>query len=512
MVPPSINDTTPGLVLGVVHKGDLVISKAYGMANLSYSIPNSSEMLYNLGSVSKQFLGYAFAILHTQGKLDVDEPVGKYLDEWPDFEQEVSIRHLLTHTSGYREAYTMSNLAGRLAGTDRLSRAECLDVVRKQPDLEFRPGSHYTYNSTAYVILAEVLEKITGEEAHIWVSKNIFSPLGMTNTRIESFVGEVIENAAESYYYDQEKGYGNPKSNRAIFGAADVYSSIEDLVKWQNNFHSQEVGDQESMALFLEPYILLDGNNTEYGFGIRHGIHKGLKVYSHTGAHESFLTQIRYYPEHELGIIAISNFGGQGWLQTNKLAEYVLKDFMQFPKQKNYEEYRLPLKKLRAYEGTYLAPFRNNTNTLTLVNDTLTIWGGTKLIPISENRFYATTWGGEFEFVKSKNQATELVIHGDTKSNFFKLPAWDPSTEDLKEYESDYTSKELETTYHVILKEDALSVQHRWLGEINLNPISKDLFESDWGWFFEFKRSELNEIIGFDVSGRRTLNVFFEKE
>jgi CubicO group peptidase (beta-lactamase class C family) len=169
LIPATINNTTPSLVVGVIHKGELIFSKGYGLVNLSYGIPNDPKMIYNLGSVSKQFLGYAFAILHTEGKIDVDEPVGNYLENWPEFENAVTIRHLLTHTSGYREAYTLSGLAGRNIGIDRLTRKECLDVARRQPELEYTPGSRFTYNSTAWVILAEILEKATGQSAYDWM-------------------------------------------------------------------------------------------------------------------------------------------------------------------------------------------------------------------------------------------------------------------------------------------------------------------------------------------------------
>ena len=186
LIPKAINDTTPGFVIGIVKNGELIFSKGYGFANLSYGIANSPQMVYNLGSVSKQFLGYAFAMLHVTGKLNLDDPVGKYLEDWPEFKHKVTLRNLLTHTSGYREAYTISNLAGRIIGIDRLSRNECLDVVRRQPNLEFIPGSRWTYNSTAYVILAEVFEKVTGVEADKWVEKNILKPLKMKSTQIEN--------------------------------------------------------------------------------------------------------------------------------------------------------------------------------------------------------------------------------------------------------------------------------------------------------------------------------------
>ncbi|MEL6865288.1 MAG: serine hydrolase domain-containing protein [Bacteroidota bacterium] len=512
LVPAMVKDSSPGLVIGIVHNGELILSKAYGMANLSYNIPNDPKIIYNLGSVSKQFLGYAFALLHVEGQLNVDDPVGKYLDDWPEFSHKVTIRHLLSHTSGYREAYTLSNLAGRVIGVDRLAKRECLNVVRKQTHLEFIPGSRFTYNSTAWVILAEILEKVTGQAAHEWVKENMLIPLGMKNTHIESFVGEVLPNAAESYYYDQKSGYGNLKSNRAIFGAAEVYSSIEDLVHWLNNFQNPKVGDQAVMDLFVAPYPLNDGSSSEYGFGIRNSLHKGLKVYNHTGAHESFLTQQRYYPEYNFGIVTISNFGGNGWIATNKIAEYVLKEHMTFPKKVEHQSFDVPLDQLKQLEGTYLSPYRNETTDVKLVNDTLTVLGGVQIIPISKNRFYSKAWGIEFEITKSANQATQLIIYADSKSEYQKVDHWMPLSEELKEYESSYKSRELETTYHLLVKEDRLTIQHRWLGEIGLTPITKDLFRSDWGWLLEFERTRTSEIIGFDINSSRTLNVFFEKE
>jgi CubicO group peptidase (beta-lactamase class C family) len=510
LIPSTVNDTTPGLVVGIVHKGELIFSKGYGLANLSYGIPNDPKMIYNLGSVSKQFLGYAFAILQTQGKINVDDPVGKYLENWPEFDEEVTIRNLLTHTSGYREAYTMSNLAGRTIGIDRLTKKECLDVVRKQPKLEFTPGSRFTYNSTAWVILAEILEKVTEQPAHEWVKENVLLPLGMNNTHIESFVGEVLPNAAESYYHDQTSGYGNPKSNRAIFGAAEVYSSIEDLVNWVTNFQSHALGGKEAMDNFLAPYELNDGTSSAYGFGIQNRVHKGLTLYSHTGSHESFLTQIRYYPAHQLGIVALSNFEGNGWLPTNKVAEYLLQEQMEFPEQVTYTPFKMKKSQLQQFEGTYLSPSQNETTSLVLINDTLTIWGGVKLIPISANTFYSTDWGGKFELNAAADGPTQLVVLADSKSTFQKVANWEPLAKELQEYEAGYWSQELETTYHLLVKGDQLIIQHRWLGEVGLKPIAHDLFRSDQGWFLQIERTEENKIAGFIINSNRTLNVFFE--
>ena len=510
LVTTEINDTTPGVVIGIVKKGELIFSKGYGLANLSYGIPNDSKKVYNLGSTSKQFLGYAFAMLHVKGELNIDDPVNKYLEDWPEFEHKVTLRNLLSHTSGYREAYTMSYLAGRPIGEDRLSKKECLEVVRRQTNLEFEPGTRYTYNSTAWIILAEVLEKVTGKPADKWVEINIFQPLGMNDTQIESEVGELIYNAAESYYYDQEHGYINQRSNRAIFGAADVYSSIEDLVKWINNYRTSTIGGEEVNNLFFESFKLKDGTDSEYGLGIRIDLYNGLRRYKHTGSHESFYTQLSYYPDHDLGIIIIENFASNDGTPEIKIAELFLKEHMVPQKEISYKEVEINKELLKKYEGLYMISSNIASVNLEIIDNKLTLNGRTKLIPISQTTFQIE---GENE-----NIQFEILANGHPQFTFSDLPGFmlfvkvevvDPSIGTLENYIGDYWSEELETMYHVELTNKNLKLNHRWLGDIELEPISEDLFRSSRGFYVKFNRNKAGEISNFSISKGRTLNVVF---
>lgn len=512
LIPKQVNDTTPGLVIGVVQQGKLVFSKGYGLANLSYGISNDSKIVYNIGSVSKQFLGYAFAMLHSEGALNIDDPVDKYLEDWPVFEHTVTLRHLLTHTSGYREAYTMSNLAGRIIGVDRLSREECLEVVRKQPQLEFVPGSRYTYNSTAWVILAEILEKLTGKSADDWVETNILEPLEMNDSQIESYVGEVILNGAESYTYHQEQGYINQKSNRAIFGAAEVYSSIQDLVLWLNNYQSAEIGGKAVNDLFLDPFILNDGSDSEYALGIGISYYRGLKRYRHTGGHEAFATQLSYFPDHDLGIISISNFGAEGWVSTSKIADLLLEQFMSSSEPVENQDFDIKKGKLNEFAGLYLRSTFNGTHNLTVVNDTLTSGRGTKLIPTSQNTFRINGWDGQVQINKLSKGETELVFADGTLETYTKVEAWIPAKKELTNYEGEYWSDELETVYHLVLKDKKLKIHHRWLGEISLEPVSRDFFNTDWGYYVLFIRNSMGEISGLSINSGRTLDVRFQRK
>jgi len=510
LIPKQVNDTTPGLVVGIVQKGELIFSKGYGLANISYGIPNDSKMVYNIGSVSKQFLGYAFAMLHVKGDLNIDDPVNKYMEDWPVFEHTVTLRHLLTHTSGYREAYTMSNLAGRIIGVDRLSREECLDVVRKQPQLEFIPGSRYTYNSTAWVILAEVLEKVTGLSADEWVEVNILQKLKMNDTQIESYVGEVIHNPAESYSYNKEEGYTNEESNRAIFGAAEVYSSIQDLVKWINNYRTADIGGKAVNDLFLDPFILNDKSNSEYALGIGNSSYRGLKRYRHTGGHEAFATQLSYYPNYDLGIITISNFGGKGWLSTTKIAELLLEEKMTSQEVVEHPKVEFEKDKLEQFTGIYLSSTYNGIINLTINKDTLTVNGRGKLIPASQNTFWLNGGNDLVKIENLSNEKTEFT--GARGRTFTKVDKWKPNESELTSFEGDYWSDELETIYHLVFKDEKLTIKHRWLGDIQLEPISKDFFKTDWGYYVKFIRNKEGEISKLSINSGRTLNVVFNRK
>ena len=512
LIPKHVNDTTPGLVVGIAQNGKLIFSKGYGLSNLAYRIPNDPKMVYNIGSVSKQFLGYAFAMLHVKGELNIDDPVNKYLENWPEFEYAVTLRNLLTHTSGYREAYTTSILAGRMIGVDRLTKEECLEVVRKQPQLEFIPGSRHSYNSTVWVILAKVLEKVTGLSAEQWVENNILKPLQMNNTQIENYVGEVIHDAAESYVYDPDLGYINPKSNRAIFGAAEVYTSVEDLVKWINNYQTAEIGNREVNDLFFEPFILNDGTNSEYGLGIGNNYYRGLRRYRHTGGHEAFNTDLCYFPDYDLGIITISNYGGRGWLPTTKVADKLLENYLTKSENNNENEFDISLKKLKQFSGFYVDLNFNQMLNLTLVSDTLTIDDKTKLIPRSNNTFRINANNSQFQFDEVSEESIQLTVINRTKTVYNKVEKWIPDYEELSKFVGDYWSEELETFYHLKIKDEQLTIQHRWIGELTLKPIFKDFFQTDWDLFVKFIRDTNGDITGFNINSDRTLNVFFQKK
>ena len=512
MIPEAVNDTTPGMIVGVVQNGEIIFQKGYGLANLAYNIPNNPEMVYNIGSVAKQFMGYAFAMEHVAGTLNIDDPVSDYLEDWPEFEETVTIRNLLNHSSGYREAYTMSNLAGREIGVDRMSAEEAMEVVRRQPKLEFSPDSRYTYNSTAWVILAKVFEEATGTTAAAWVEENMLDALGMNDTQIETYVGQVIENAAESYSYSDELGYINQKSNRAIFGAADIFMSVPDAVKWMTNMKTAELGGQDVLDLFLEPNELSNGIFNGYAMGIYVGEYRGLRRYRHTGGHAAFGTQLSYYPDHDLGIFIVSNFSG-AWLSSGSIAELMLGD--QMDPEVSYEDERVELSDEMQSEltGRYINLDRNDMFQLSVENGKLMVDGQVEMIPTGDGVFRMNGSVTRYE-IEINGESARIIASGSNGIQMFeKVDEWQPGETDLADYTGEYVSDEIDSIMRLsVNQEGLLQVQHRWMGATPLEPLARDIFRAGNGMMVEFERDGTGNVTGFYVNSGRTLDVWFGKE
>jgi len=297
---------TPGGVIAVVGKGQVIYHRAFGLASLPHQIQVSSKTLFNIGSTAKQFTGLAFAILADRNIISLDDDIRKFFPQLPQCFDQVTIRHLLGHTSGIRDAYNMLALAGKIPNQTLLYRNDVLTVLERQHKLEFVPGSQWKYNSTAYVLLALALEKITSTPFPIWMQANIFEPLGMSNTIIESEAEEVINGAASSYQLKDGK-YLTSFGNRAFYGAGDLYTTISDMAKWGHLFARGNKMMQVPKKTILSIGTLISGETTSYGLGLFIDNHRGLKRIHHSGSHAGYRASFIYYPEIDRGLISLSN-------------------------------------------------------------------------------------------------------------------------------------------------------------------------------------------------------------
>ena len=238
---------TPGGVIGVVRDGELVFSRAYGLAELAWDVPFGVDTRTNIGSTSKQFTAFAIALLAERGALSLDDDVRTHIPELPEFDAgPVTLRHLLTHTSGYREFLNAFVLAGRqLYEGDHIARSEILDLVRRQPELQNEPGAEWNYNNTGFSLLTVVVERVTGQPFPEWMAENVFGPLGMEHTVVRAHPGRIVDRASQGYMPGEESTWREAEDLGGAMGAGGIYSTVPDLARWMANFEDPRVGSPE---------------------------------------------------------------------------------------------------------------------------------------------------------------------------------------------------------------------------------------------------------------------------
>lgn len=517
---------TPGAVVGVIRGGELVFAEAYGTADLAHGTPITTDTRFNLGSASKQFTAFAFALLEDRGELSLDDPVAEHLPDWPTFEEEVTIRHLLTHSSGYREAYGILGLAGR-TGADRLPRQEALEVVRRQPELEFSPGSRFKYNSTAYVILARILEEVTGQPFPEWMQENVFGPLGMDDTAIESEVGDVIPGAAHSYADGEEGGYRLEFSNKAVYGAAEVYTNLDDFAKWLENYGTAELGGPAVQERMRQPLVLPSGDTTEYALGLFVGQFQGRHQLWHGGSHAGYQAFFSYAPDLDTGVLMMSNYAGFDPRVVLTVGEFVFGSGPETGGEEaagaepeaedasaDVEAVAVDSATLERYAGHYRAE-EGEIRTFERRGETLAIAGGPPLAALSDTVFRMEGRETRVTFhVAPEGNVESASLH---RADGGEIPLrrfepWNPSPAELERYAGRYVSPELETIYDLIIRDGKLVAEHRWHGEIELMPqVEEGVLEGEF-LDLRFEKDGAGRVTGFYASAGRTEDVWFEKQ
>lgn len=270
---------TPGFSIAVQKDGKLVYTKGFGYADLEYDIKNTPTTIFHIASVSKQFTAFAIAMLVDQGKLKLSDDIRKYLPELHDFGTVITIDHLVHHTSGLRDQWSLLMMAGwRL--DDVITQKQIMRVIGRQTDLNFKPGEEMLYCNTGFTLMAEIVSRVTGESFAEWATKNIFDPLEMKNTLFYDDHEKIVKNRAYSYY-EVPEGYKKSVLSFANAGATSLFTTVEDLSLWAMNFEKVKVGNWNVMKMMNQRFILNNGDTTNYALGQDVRKYKGLNSVSH---------------------------------------------------------------------------------------------------------------------------------------------------------------------------------------------------------------------------------------
>jgi CubicO group peptidase (beta-lactamase class C family) len=390
----------------VARDGHVIYSKGYGSADLEWDVPNSPGTKFRLGSVTKQFTAASILLLEERGKLSVSDPVKKYLPGVPAAWDKITIFNLLTHTSG------IPNFTG-FPDYQKLepfaATSEQLVARFRDKPLDFEPGEKWQYSNSGYVLLGHLIEKITGDSYEKFVRENIFTPLGMKDSGYDSNSAVIPHRA--SGYVPGKNGFENAGFIHMSIphGAGALYSTTEDLLKWEQGLFGGKLLKAESLQKMTTPF------KSNYAFGLQVETTGGHKVIEHGGGIEGFNTELAYYPDDKLTVVVLGNVtGGAPGDIARKLAAIAHGETVKL--QSERKEITLDPKVLGRYVGAYqMAPGVNML--ITLENNQLfTKLGNQSAIPIfaeSQTMFFPKVVDAELEFTKDDEQGrpTEMILH-----------------------------------------------------------------------------------------------------
>ena len=377
---------SPGAALGIFKDGRIIYSRGYGIANLEYNIPITPQSVFRIASLSKHFTAICIAILAQQGKITIDDDIRKYLPEMPEYESPITIRHLLHHTSGLRAYWTLQQLAGREDVDYFYTHQDVVDLLSRQKELLFKSGDEYSYSNSGYVLLASIVARASGMKVSEFAKKNIFEPLSMNSTHIHEDVKMIVKNRATGYSPITGGGFRINIYHRDVIGDGGVFISIEDFLKWDQNFYNNKLGNdpQDLMNMVLTSGKLNNGSEMGYGFGLRIDKYRGLRTIGHGGSWVGFRTNYLQFPDHKFSIVILSNLSAfnPGDI-SRKIADLYLAD--QFteahaptqqqrrPQESLPEPIILSSSQLREYSGKYYSDELDAVYNLTVENNNLVL-------------------------------------------------------------------------------------------------------------------------------------------
>jgi len=293
----------PGATVLVAKGGEVIYRRAFGMANLELNVPMKPEMVFEIGSMTKQFTAVSILMLMERGKLSLSDEITRFIPDYPTQDNKITIHHLLTHTSGIKSYTSMMEWAP-LWRKD-LTPTEMIDVFRNQP-MDFGPGEKYLYNNSAYFLLGYIIEKASGLTYQQFLEENIFKPLLMK----DSYYGsqkQIIPNRAAGY--QNQDGFTNAEylSLTQPYSAGSIMSNVDDLLKWQIAIRDNKLVKNESIRLAFADYKLNDGKPIHYGYGWGLNDINGSSTIEHGGGIFGYTTNGIWLPKEDVYVVMLTN-------------------------------------------------------------------------------------------------------------------------------------------------------------------------------------------------------------
>jgi CubicO group peptidase (beta-lactamase class C family) len=502
---------SPGCSLGVIRDGDFVYRRAYGLATLELGVPLSTQSVFYMGSVSKQFTAAAIVLAAEQGYLSLDDDVRKYLPELPGYGYVITLRQMIHQTSGFRDFFTLLYLSGHDVA-DFNSPEDIFKTVIRQRGLNNIPGDEWIYSNTNYFLLGMVVKRATKKSLSEFAAEKMFQPLGMSHTLFYDDHTLVVPGRVAAYDSAPHDSFRVDWSTTyEVVGGGGLMSTVDDLLLWDRNFYANRLGKGTLAQELQTPGVLNNGNKISYAMGLDLGNYRGLPVVEHGGALFGYRTELLRFPEQKFSVICLCNItNAVPENLARKVADIYLEDKVQPGASSLNPSNKGNFLDPATFAGKYLDPRTHLMYSFSASDGSLMAWGAV-LRRINANQFY-DLGSNVITFESSEGTMhAKLDLKGETYFSGSRVQELHLDSV-LASYAGRFRSTELDTVYGLSLEKDTLTLRNRDDPPQKLTPIAEDEFDAGDLGRLVFERDSGRRILGFRVFTQDARGVAFKKE
>ena len=484
------------------------------MANFETATPITPTTIFHAASLAKQVTAMAVMLLVQDGKLSLDDDVRRFVPELPDYGTRITVRHLLTHTSGLRDFFEMLILARGRFEENRITHSDMMDIVSRQRVLNFTPGSEYLYSNTGYALLAVIVKRASGQSLRDFAAQRIFAPLGMSRTSFRDDFATVVPGRAAGYAA-RDSSWRSSEPNYDAYGSTNLLTTVGDLLKWVANYDSTRVANAGIVRQMTTSAVIANGDSTNYGFGISLWNDGGARVQEHEGSDPGFRSYLGRYADKAFAVAVLCNTRSANAVALGHDIARVYLDTLLRPA----PAVTLPVSgtmdtaSIAKRAGVYFQPTRVEVVELSWRDGSLYTArrGGRKLVPLGGNRFQVEgipvvhTFGTD---ARSGYVASSLLPGRHPVEFEWRAPL-DMRAVSLELYEGDYFSADLNSTWHVAKRDSILVMRTGTSTGIEGRPVFADSFVSGQ-LVIQFTRSG-GIVTGFQITHPRARRLVFTR-
>lgn len=507
----------PGCSVSVMRGDRVELSRAWGSANLEQPRPNRLDTVYEAGSVSKQFTAAAVAVLITQGKLMLDDDVGDFIPELPDYGAPITVRQLLTHTSGVRNWDDIALLSGRPRDAGGgITQADALAYIVRQSAINFPPGTQYLYSNSNYVLAAVLVERISGQSLQAFSEHFLFAPAGMKHTQWRDDYTRVVPHRATAYTPNENGELHLDMPIENVVGPGGLLTTVEDLQRW-NAFLLRPPSRERPWVNILTSTRgrLTDGTAIHYGLGLEYDTLEQQEVVSHAGATAGYRAYLGQVPAQSLSVAILCNAGA---LNSEELGPKILSAYLSAPPTPGRPAIVTPALGISApadLAGRYWNAVTRAVVTVTVDTLGARLNGGAEFHAVSPEKLVTADGKRTLTLRRTVGGGIDaLTVQRSGNSSVTLHPAapWLPTNSDLATFVGQYRSADADGVWSITMNDSALKAQGPGGASFLLSPVYRNTFTSgDAGWTLAFDTNSAGEVAGVRFFRTRTLDVYFRR-